>query len=385
MRIIKNSHSGIGGIATEGAEVLKYVKYHPEHFLSLIHRDVNHLKYYNIHSPNTSTHYIIVTKEISKLFQNVRTLDDFYNKYKKEISRMENVIDEEMPDVSFCSGSFYYPWLLLQASKNKGMPIAISYAGIVEKEETEDLYVKIGKDFINSGYLYIFPSEHAKKTLEKIHNISLPNSHINPNGIDCAVFNNRIERSYPSDFNIAFVGRISPVKNPEYCATLASALRKSSITANFLCVTDLNKLISMKDSPYYRKIADSFEKEGIKLIDFKSSEDLAEFYCSCSLIITPSHFETFGNVPLEAIATGTPALINKEVGVREVFNKIGLKDFILDFEDVDSVVKKIKEIKDSKLLIGKGISNKVIKDYNWSLIIDRNFSILNSFLRMRKK
>jgi len=112
---------------------------------------------------------------------------------------------------------------------------------------------------------------------------------------------------------------------------------------------------------------------------------LAEFYCSCSLIITPSHFETFGNVPLEAIATGTPALINKEVGVREVFNKIGLKDFILDFEDVDSVVKKIKEIKDSKLLIGKGISNKVIKDYNWSLIIDRNFSILNSFLRMRKK
>ena len=381
MRTIKNSHGGIGGIATEGIEMLNYVKSAQHHFLTLIHRDVNHVRDYISNSPNTSTHYLQVTKNSTELKEGVRTMEDLYFKYEDKISLIERIIEKEQPDIAFCSGSFYYPWLLMQASKNKELPISVRYAGIIEKEEKEQLWIEMGKDFINKDYIYFFPSEHAKNALEKIHDISLPYSYISPNGINSSFFNDKSKKVNSGEFNIAFAGRLAPIKNPEYLAILASALRKEGIEANLFGLTDLS---SVGNSPYQRSVLNAWREEGIILIDFMDYNNLAEFYRSCSLIVTPSHFETFGNVPLEAIASGTPAIINKEVGVKEAFYELGLSDLVLDFNDMDSVIRKVKEIKNEKRVTSKEVVEKIARDYNWSTIIERNFSIIEEHLKVRR-
>jgi len=381
MRVIKNSHNGIGGIAIEGIEMLKYVKSTPHNFLTLIHRDVNHLQYSASNSPNTSTHYLLVTKNSAELKEGVRNMEDLYSKYEDQISLIERIIEKEESDIAFCSGSFYYPWLLMQASKNKELPISVRYAGIIEKEEKEQLWIDMGKDFINKDYIYLFPSEHAKNELEKIHGVSLPYAYISPNGINSSFFNNESKKVNSKEFNIAFVGRLAPIKNPEYLAILASALRKEGVEANLFGLTDLS---SVGNSPYQRSVLNAWREEGIKLIDFIDHNNLAEFYRSCNLIITPSHFETFGNVPLEAIASGTPAIINKNVGVKEAFYKLGLSDLVLDFNDLDSVIRKVKEIKTEKRVTSKKVVEKIARDYNWSAIIERNFSIMEEHLKVRQ-
>jgi glycosyltransferase involved in cell wall biosynthesis len=109
-------------------------------------------------------------------------------------------------------------------------------------------------------------------------------------------------------------------------------------------------------------------------------EELADFYRSVDLIITPSHFETFGNVPLEAITTGTPAIVNRTVGVKEALEKVGLEDFVVDINNMDSVVKKIKSIKDKRIIVDKETSNKIIERYNWESVMGEYFEVLRKCL-----
>lgn len=57
------------------------------------------------------------------------------------------------------------------------------------------------------------------------------------------------------------------------------------------------------------------------------------------LIICPSHFETYGNVAQEAVASGTPALITPTMGVAETFRHFGLDRWIIDFSSPARVAK----------------------------------------------
>ena len=370
MKIIKNSHSGVGGIATESMEMLRYVKKHPEHSLSLIHRDINHEKYFKVNSENTSTHYLIVTKNVTELLKGVRNIDDFYNKHIGKIKDMERIIEEEKPDVALCSGSFYYPWFLMKAAENKKLPIFIRYAGIIEKEERKEIWHDLGKEFIKEGHRYIFPSEHSKKTIEEINGKEIKNSCIVYNGVN-DIFFKESKRKSNGEFNVGFVGRLANVKNPEYMIKLSDELKKMGVINKMTCVTD-TKLFA--DPPKnIKNMVKKFYKRDIKIKSEMSKEELSEFYRSINVLVTPSHFETFGIVPLETIATGTPAIINKTAGVKEVFYKLGLGEFVADFNNVEDVARKIECIKREKIIITEDIREKVKKDYNWDTIIESCF------------
>ena len=40
------------------------------------------------------------------------------------------------------------------------------------------------------------------------------------------------------------------------------------------------------------------------------------------IVLCPSLFETYGNIAQESLASGTPALINKNMGIRETYERI---------------------------------------------------------------
>lgn len=69
------------------------------------------------------------------------------------------------------------------------------------------------------------------------------------------------------------------------------------------------------------------------------SYKLPNFYSKMDTIICPSHFETYGNVAQEAVASGTPALITQTMGVAETFRRFGLEKWIIDFSSPSKVAK----------------------------------------------
>ncbi len=377
MKIIKNSHSGMGGIATESVEMLNYLKKHPECNLSLVHRDPNNLSYFKRHERNVTVHHLIVSKDYTRLIDDVVNAEDFSKKHRDKVLEIERIIESDKPEIALCVGTFYYPWFLLQAAKNQGLPIAIRYAGLIDKEETSPLWHEIGKDFLNPEYPSIFPSSHAKETLEEIHGIKLPDSYVVHNGVSEEFFRHKGKPSNDR-FKIAVVGRLHEIKNLEFLAKLAKVLKKSNVQADYLCVTEKHSI----DFPntYQRNVLKMLEEEGVKVFDYMPHEELADFYRSVDLIITPSHFETFGNVPLEAITTGTPAIVNRTVGVKGALEKVGLEDFVVDINNMDSVVKKIKSIKDKRIIVDKETSNKIIERYNWESVMGEYFEVLRKCL-----
>lgn len=79
------------------------------------------------------------------------------------------------------------------------------------------------------------------------------------------------------------------------------------------------------------------------------------------VVLSPSFFETYGNVAQEAVATGTPAIVGPNMGVAEIFKEIGLSQWIVDFKSTKNVYYKIKEIS------GQPVSSKIKKMLKYNL------------------
>lgn len=99
---------------------------------------------------------------------------------------------------------------------------------------------------------------------------------------------------------------------------------------------------------------------------FATGEDLARAYASSDVFLFPSHTETFGNVTLEAMASGLPCLVADAIGSKSLVEdevngkwaeKKSLEDFTKKLEWIVSDPDRMKEM-------GKK-SRELAMQYNW--------------------
>ncbi len=105
-------------------------------------------------------------------------------------------------------------------------------------------------------------------------------------------------------FRLGYVGRLRPEKNVRFLAKIETALRDSGIS-------DYQFVI----------IGEGTEDEWLKknliqvnLTGVLRGEDLASAYANMDLFVFPSKTDAFGNVVLEAMASGVPAVVMNEGG-----------------------------------------------------------------------
>jgi phosphatidylinositol alpha 1,6-mannosyltransferase len=123
-------------------------------------------------------------------------------------------------------------------------------------------------------------------------------------GIDTDMFSPARRRRGDSRFVIGFVGRLSPEKNVRLFARIEQSLRDSG-------VRDYRLLIVGDGSER------SWLQQNLKQADLPgvlSGAPLAEAYASMDTFVFPSETDTFGNVVLEAMASGVPVVVSKEGG-----------------------------------------------------------------------
>ncbi len=109
-------------------------------------------------------------------------------------------------------------------------------------------------------------------------------------------------------FKLLYVGRVSKEKDLPLLAKAFKRLSKER---------DDVSLVVVGDGPYLKEMTEEMDGTRTVFTGYLSGEPLKKIYASCDLFVFPSTTDTFGNVVLEAQASGLPVVVTDRGGPRE--------------------------------------------------------------------
>ena len=170
-------------------------------------------------------------------------------------------------------------------------------------------------------------SYFTKRSIERHHGIPAHKVQVVHNGVydRDAVTDYRSKKTWPSHV-VAFVGRVTFQKGPEYFIEVASKVVPHIPDVLFVMAGSGDMLPAVMERAKELKLTSNFMFPG-----FIKGEELEEVFSVADLYVMPSVSEPFGITALEAISFDTPVIISKQSGVAEVIEH-ALK---VDFWDVD--------------------------------------------------
>jgi len=343
MKIAINlTRDSVGGITSSNLNLVNYLYKLDYEFIGLELISRIYMKgpaLFRHFDPEVFDHHILNIHHLplTDALKRSTTIKDIESIYREPIKIMRSILKETRPDVVLLSGTYYLPWLISIAAKAEKLPIVLWYSGVLSKEtehypeKMRKIFLSMEKTVIKNATKIIFPSELCKKTVEQlVLKRKIINCYVIPNPIaniftDPSAVDTSIER------RIAAVGRYSKIKNFDNFFDLHLELQKRNWhhTASFVTNPDAD----LKKIP-----------KTIELFPSMTAEGLKKFYLSQGLIICPSTFETFGNVPMEAACLGIPVLVSDKMGCAEILKKVGLANMVISFDDMEKVADRAQEL-----------------------------------------
>lgn len=179
-------------------------------------------------------------------------------------------------------------------------------------------------------------------------------------GIDTEVFKNKssvkVTKLFKdSKYKLLFVGRLTKRKGILELIDSFRYLKKENIRLLIIGDGELFSQVNNKLSNLHGKV---------KLIKYVKHEQLASYYSSVDLVITPSHYEPTGLVPLEALACGSQVLVSDNTGLKELDHSFKLTKI-----EPKAIAIAIKKIFSEKKRFKKNRAY-VMKNNGWGKIID---------------
>jgi glycosyltransferase involved in cell wall biosynthesis len=134
-----------------------------------------------------------------------------------------------------------------------------------------------------------------------------------------------------SDLRMLYVGRISREKDLDLLATAYQRLRKTLPLQLFL----------VGDGPYSKALAETLPDAFFT--GYLTGVPLATAYASADIFAFPSTTDTFGNVIIEAQASGLPVIVSDQGGPKELVED-GVNGLITKGHDVDDFVRAVEKL-----------------------------------------
>jgi glycosyltransferase involved in cell wall biosynthesis len=168
--------------------------------------------------------------------------------------------------------------------------------------------------FYNQMDLIFVPSRSTAEELQE-RGINGDKMRIFPRGVDLQRFhpakrNGFLESRYQvrDGVKLLYVGRVSKEKNLEILARVFKNLVRNHAGVH---------LVVVGDGPYLEEMQQELAGTPCTFTGYLQGEELAAAYASCDLFVFPSTTDTFGNVVLEAQASGLPVIVTDSGGPRE--------------------------------------------------------------------
>ncbi|MEH7176943.1 glycosyltransferase family 4 protein [Neobacillus vireti] len=153
-------------------------------------------------------------------------------------------------------------------------------------------------------------------TLEKLNIRGFSNLEIWPRGVDCQLYHPNYDKAsvrhrygISKKFTLTFVGRLAPEKDLHTLMKIANSLPAG--------INEQVHWIIAGDGPLLEELK-MIAPANMTFTGYLKGEGLAEVYSASDLFIFPSPTETFGNVVLEALASGTPVIGANSGGVKNI-------------------------------------------------------------------
>ena len=134
-----------------------------------------------------------------------------------------------------------------------------------------------------------------------------------------------------------YVGRVSKEKDLH---VLVDVLKKLTALRSDI------RLVMVGNGPYLEDMHRALGQTPVTFTDFLTDDELAMAYASSDVFIFPSQTDTFGNVVLEAQASGVPVIVTDKGGPRE--NMIdGMTGLVVPAGDSEAFVRAVLNLKNS--------------------------------------
>jgi len=221
---------------------------------------------------------------------------------KKELHRLWS---HKRPDVVHIATEGPLGWSALQVAKKLKIPISTDFRTNFHAYSSHygigwlsGAILSYMRKFHNSADATMVPTEQLAQTLSSA---GFERLHVVPRGIDTQLFSPSkrdpaLRASWKADSDtivMLYVGRLAVEKNLELVLQTYAMAKQQSVKA---------KLVLVGDGPMRHELEQSFAD--VIFAGFRTGEDLAAHYASADMFVFASQTETFGNVTLEAMASG---------------------------------------------------------------------------------
>ena len=166
---------------------------------------------------------------------------------------------------------------------------------------------------------------------------------------------------------IGCFGRVRPLKGTDIFVDTAIQLLKEHKNYVFIIVGRTNREFKKFKEQQLEKVLKADLTQNILFFEEVQNSEIFKWYQSLDLLIAPGRYEGFGLTPLEAMASGVPAIAFRNVGAYSEQIVNGKTGYIIDQIDSKLLVKKLKELlKDQTSLetLGHQARKHVVKNFN---------------------
>jgi phosphatidylinositol alpha 1,6-mannosyltransferase len=248
--------------------------------------------------------------------------------FLRHIPLMGEVLERFKPDLIHITGPSEVGMLGSMLAKEMGLPLAASWHTNVHEylarrsdwllrflprhlsvtgQAIEDMTMAAAAKFYSMAQVLYAPNAELCALLERATHRTC---RLMPRGVDAELFHPAKRKRDDGDreYVLGFVGRISVEKNVALLAQVQEELEASGYkNFRFLIVGHGG------DEAWLRERMPRAEFTGVL-----RGEALSRAYANMDLLVFPSHTDTFGNVVLEAMASGVPAIVTPDGGPKTI-------------------------------------------------------------------
>jgi glycosyltransferase involved in cell wall biosynthesis len=289
------------------------------------------------------------------------------------------------PDVVHIATEGPLGWSALQAAKVLKLPVTSdfrtnfqSYSKHYGVGWLRKPIVAYLRKFHNATACTMVPTRELKRTLSEN---GFANLKVVSRGVDTKLFNiskrdSSLRSSWGATDNtkvLISVGRMAPEKNLDQVLKTYEALKLTGQSF---------KLVMVGDGP----LKEQFQKRYPEIIfpGMLSQSNLAAYYASSDLFIFPSQTETFGNVTLEALASGIPVLAFDCAAARD-WVQTGTNGWLVAENNPEGFAAQAVTIFNSKDLLDQitQSTRQQVVHLDWDQIAEQVESVFWDAIRMR--
>jgi len=214
----------------------------------------------------------------------------------------------------------------------------------------------------------LVPSEYYRRQLVEF-GFDAGALRVMPRGVDINMFKpTRRDPEFwhafglPDRLTFIYVGRISREKNVEHMLDAFIALQARGLEAN---------LIIVGNGPMQNELKRRYPQDNIVFTGYLTGDRLATAYASADVFVFPSTTDTFGNVVLEAQASGLPAIVSDRGGPQEIIRD-GETGFIVDMDQPNALTDTMARFAADPSLAGRMSASaiRVACDCSWEAVFD---------------